>query len=569
MRTGAKVLATLAAASLFLSACASDDGDDEASESQQTTAPITVTWGHAQAFASYNGNTADGNSIANNAVLTQVINGFWYFAPDGSVTPDKEFGTFEKTSDDPLTVKYTINDKAVWSDGEPVDCDDFVLAWVGNSGITGENGFSSAATFGYEDQNKPACKDGDKTITVTYKKQFADWAGLYGSPTLLPAHILEKQSGVTDIIAAADTPTSPEMAKAAQFFNEGWAVNPGQVKPDIMLSSSRYIITKYQAGQSLTLEANPKWWGTPPKAKTLVVRYIGDDAQAQALQNGEVDAIDPQPSTDLVNQLKALGDRVKFSTHDQYTFEHLDYNFRGAFADKNLREAFTLCVPRQQIVDNLIKPQNADAKILQSRYIYPFQDSYPQFETGVGGEKYNAVDIAKSKQLLTAAGKQGLTVRLSWRKDPAQLNKRRADTLALIAASCKQAGFNVVDTGTPTFFDKELPDGNFDVAMYAWSGSSLVTGSSDIYITNGGSNFGKYTSPKVDQLTASLNSEIDTTKQVDLIKQIDTQLWTDLATVPLFAFPGILATVPEIEGVEYNPTQQELLWNAQNWSLKE
>jgi peptide/nickel transport system substrate-binding protein len=568
MRTGAKVLATLAAASLFLSACASgDDSDDTAS--QQTTAPITVRWAHEQEFASYNGNTADGNSIANNAVLTQLVSGFWVFAPDGSIQPNKDFGSFEKTSDSPLTVKYTFNEKAAWSDGEAIDCDDFVLAWLANSGVSGEEGFSSAATFGYEDQNKPACKDGDKTVTVTYKKPFADWAGLYGSPTILPAHLVEKNGDVPDIIAAADTPTAPTLKKAQTFYNEAWNVNPGQIKPDIMLSSGFYQLTGWQAGQSLTLTANAKWWGTPPKAKTLVIRYLGGDQQAQALQNGEVDAVDPQPQVELVNQLKALGDKVKFSTHDQYTFEHLDFNFRGEFKDKNLREAFAKCVPRQQIVDNLIKPQNPNSKILQSRYVFPFQPDYSKFETGVGGEKYNTVDIAGAKQLVDAAGKTGMTVRVGWRKDPAQLNKRRVDTLALVAASCKQAGFNVVDAGTADFFEKALPEGNFDVAMYAWTGSPLVTGSSAIYVTKGESNYQAYTSPVVDQATSQLNQEIDTAKQVDLMVQIDKQLWTDLATIPLFAFPGILATSPDIEGVEYNATQQELLWNAQNWSLKQ
>jgi peptide/nickel transport system substrate-binding protein len=570
MRTGAKVLATLAAASLALSACASDDDGGEDSSSQESTAPVTVTWGYAQQFASYNGNTADGNSVANNAILSMTLPSFWYFAPNGEVTPDKDYGTFEKTSDNPLTVKYTFNDKAVWSDGEPIDCDDFVMAWLANSGVSGEQGgFSAAATFGYEDQNKPACKDGDKVVTVTYKKPFADWAGLYGSPTILPAHVVEKNSGVADLIAAADQPTGPDAKKLAQFYNEGFNTNPGQLKPDVMLSSGRYALTKWQADQSLTLEANGKWWGAPPKSKTIVVRYIGDDQQAQALQNGEIDWMDPQPQVEIVNQLKALGDRVKFSTNDQYTFEHLDFNFRGDFKDKNLREAFAKCVPRQQIVDNLIKPQNPNAGIQQSRYVYPFEDAYSQFETGVGGDKYNTVDIAGAKALVDQAGKTGMTVRIGWRKDPAQLNKRRADTLALVAASCKQAGFNVVDGGTPDFFEKALPSGNFDVAMYAWSGSPLVTGSSDIYITKGGSNFQAYSSPKVDSLTATLNGEIDENKQVDLMKQIDTQLWTDLATIPLFAFPGVLATVPEAEGVEYNPTQQELAWNAQAWGLKE
>src|SRR5688572_17801909 len=113
MRMGAKALAMLAGASLALSACASGE-DDEPTGSEETTAPITFTWGYEQEFASYNGSTIDGNSSANAVVLNQVLRGFYYLSPDGSVTPDKDFGTFEKTSDDPLTIKYTINDKAAF-----------------------------------------------------------------------------------------------------------------------------------------------------------------------------------------------------------------------------------------------------------------------------------------------------------------------------------------------------------------------------------------------------------------------------------------------------------------------
>jgi peptide/nickel transport system substrate-binding protein len=568
MRRGATALAMLAASSLALSACASDE--PEGSEEQATTAPITFTWGYEQEFGTYNSNTANGNASANAVVLNQVLRGFWYFAPDGSIAPDKDFGTFEKTSDNPLTVKYTYSDKATWSDGEPIDCDDAMLTWIANNGTTGEKGFSSAATAGYEDMNKPACKDGDKTFTITYKKPFADWNTMFGPSGgfTLPAHILEKQSGVTDLVTAVDTPTSPEMTQAIAFYNTGWDLNPGELKPEIMPSAGPYAIKAWQAGQSLTLEANPKWWGTPPKSKTIVIRYLGGDQQPQALQNGEIDASDPQPQVELVNQYKAMGDRVKFSTHDQFTFEHLDYNFRGLFADKNMRLAFTKCVPRQQIIDNLIKPMNPNAKIMQSRLVYPFQESYSQFEN-IGGEAYNTTDIPGAKQLVDAAGKAGATVRIGWRKDPEQLNKRRADTLALIQASCKQAGFNVVDSGTPDFFEKDWANGNYDVAMFAWAGSPQVTSPSANYITGGGQNTTAYSGPKVDQEFASLATALDPAQQVKHQVEIDRQLWTDLQSIPLFAFPAVLATVPEAEGVEYNASQADLTWNAYAWNLKE
>ena len=81
-----------------------------------STADTTFTWAYEQEFQSYNNNTADGNSSANAVVLNQVLRGFFQFAPDGAITPDTDFGTYEKTSDDPLTVKYTFNENAKWSE---------------------------------------------------------------------------------------------------------------------------------------------------------------------------------------------------------------------------------------------------------------------------------------------------------------------------------------------------------------------------------------------------------------------------------------------------------------------
>jgi peptide/nickel transport system substrate-binding protein len=560
----------LAAAALGLSACASGDSGGESSDASDSTTPITFTWGYEQEFSGYNANTADQYSSANQVIMQQVIPGFWNFGSDGAVLPTKEFGTYEKTSDSPLTVKYTFDPKAAWSDGNPLDCDDAVLNWLANSTKSGSKGFSAAAVAGVEDMNKPACKDGEKTFTITYTKPFGDWAAMFGEGTFMPAHILEKESGVSDIIAAADEPKGADSLKAAAVYNKIWNFNPGELKPEISPSAGPYQLSKWDQGQSLTLTANPKWWGTAPKAQTVVVRYLAPNAMAQALQNGEINAMDPQPQVDLINQLKALGNQIKFSTHDQFSFEHLDFNFGGDFKDKDLREAFAKCVPRQQIVDNLIKPVNPNSQIMQSRFVYPFQSGYEAFTGSNGGSAYDKVDLAGAKaQVGKAVGGKKVKVRIGWRKDPQQLNKRRADTVALIQASCNQAGFNVVDSGSADFFENAWPAGNWDVAMFAWAGSTLVSGNTGIYNTGGSSNPGKYSNSKVDAAMKAVNQEIDADRQSDQLKIADTEMWKDLATIPLFAFPAVLATSNNADGVVYNPTQADLSWNSYQWSLKQ
>jgi peptide/nickel transport system substrate-binding protein len=572
-RTGSKVLALLAGSALALTACATSSGGPGATSGAKK-APITITLGYAQEFTAYNSNTVDRSALANTLVLNQVLRGFYYFKPDGTLAPDRDFGSYEKTSDNPLTVKYKINPKAVWSDGEPVDCDDIVLTWLANSTLTGDKGFSSSNPAGYDMMNPPACKEGDKEATVTYRTPFADWEGRFNWTSIMPAHIVEAQGGLTkSIVEYATKPRSPDLIKAIDFYNKGWALSPGQLKKDIMPSSGPYLIDSWTAKESLTLRANPKWWGAPPKAEKIVIRIVADDHQAQALQNGEIDVMEPQPQVDIVNQLKQQGDKVKVQYSYSYSLEHLDFNFKGVFGDKRLREAFAFCVPRQAIVNNLVKPTNPNTEVLQSRFIFPFQPQYSAFVTGVGGQKYNTVDLARAKRLMKAAGRTGVKVRVGWKKLPTSPNKRRADTVALLKSSCGQVGFNVVDAGAPNFFEKELVSGNFDVALYTWTGAPMVADNATIYQTaeggQGAQNFLGYSNAQVDRLFDELSTTTDKDKQTNLLKQIDTILWSDLATIPLYPVPGIVVTSAKVENVQFNATNYDLTWNAQEWSLKQ
>ncbi len=567
----------IASSALVLTACGSKSATSPTTSGSAgaSTAPVTISYAYEQEFGAYNNNTADQNASKNAVVLNEVLRSFWQYSPDGKVQPDTEFGTFEKVSDSPLKVKYTFNAKAVWSDGVPIDCKDAWLTWAANSnayptGAKDKDGnvlyyFSTAGSTGYEQTDPPECNNGDKSFTITYKTPFADWNSLFGNASILPAHIVEQQTGVTDLIAALKAKVPATLKKIGDFYDTGWIFKPGQFNAAISPSAGPYVIATWQAGSSLTLKPNPKWWGTPPRSETIVFRYISQDQQSQALQNGEVQVMDPQPNPDLLQQLKGIGPSVQVSTHDQFTFEHYDFNFHGEFANKDLRVAFAKCLPRQTIVDNLIKPLNPDAKVLESRYLLPFQPAYDAVAASAGGSAYDKVDIAGAKAILTRLGKVGVQVRIGHNTP----NPRRTSEVALIRASCDQAGFKIVDAGQDDFFGNGLANGNFDVALFAWSGSALVTASNSTYVTGGGNNNGHYSNPQVDALIQKLNQELDPDTQQQLIGQIEKLLWDDVATIPVFAFPAVLATAANVQGVQYNASQSDITYNVSQWSLKQ
>ncbi len=519
-------------------------------------------------------------------VLNQVLRGFSYVDNTGKLQHDTDFGTFEKISDSPLTVKYTFNDKAVWSDGTPIDCADFLLGWASGSGRYNKDGtvnepnavpaepaylFDTATTSGLDQTQKPTCADGDKSVTLIYDTPFVDWQAAIATSagaSLLPAHVVAKQAGTdtAGLIKAIETDDAATLAKIAAFWNTGWTLDKAKGLPDASLipSSGPFYVASWDPGQSVTLKKNDKWWGTPAKTDTVVIRYISQDQQVSALSSGEVDVIEPQPNPDTNAALTALGDSVKADYGSQFTYEHMDLSVKNAFANEKLREALFKCAPRQQIVDNLIVPSNPDAKLLNSLMLMDFQEGYSDIAAASGFEAYAEPDIDGAKAAFAASGEaQGKTIRVI-HIDP---NPRRTNEVALLKANCDPVGFNIQDT--PLSSDKFGPTraaGDYDIALFAWAGSGLLGSIAAQYLSTGPQNTAGWNDPAIDTALNTLNTTTDPAAVPALLTTVDQGLAKNLYSFPIFTFPGVTAMKSNIEGPVLNSTQTQATWNMQDWA---
>lgn len=527
----------------------------------------------ADDFLSYNGLQSNTYTTYNSAVADRMFSSFWYFGTDGSIIPDKDFGTYEKTSDDPLTVKYTISDDAKWSDGTPVTAGDFIVHWAANNDTIKAEGAETPLfdSISFE-QGKyiPEAPEGEadgKEFTVTYPEPYADWEILIS--TALPAHIVAKEAGMSfeELVTAAKEKDVEALTPAAEFWNDGWDFSPGEL-PDASLVPSmgpyKFKDGGWQAGQSITLEANPEYWGAPAATKELVLRFADPKTHVQALQNGDLDVIEPQATVDTLQQLEGLGDDVNVQTGDQLTWEHVDYN-RGegsVFADSpELREAFALCLPRQQIVDNLIKPIYADAQVMNLREVFPFQDKYQEVVDAAYPKEMDQPNIEKAKELVEKSGVSKPTVRLGYQAG----NQRRTETVALIKSSCDQAGFDVQDANSPVFFKEVMPAGDYDAALFAWSGSGQKASGANIYQSDGAQNQQSYNNPEVDAAWDKLATSLDENEQLEQVKTIEKLLWEDFQAIPLYAHPGLVGHKADVANVRDTAAQSGALWNVEQW----
>jgi peptide/nickel transport system substrate-binding protein len=325
-----------------------------------------------------------------------------------------------------------------------------------------------------------------------------------------------------------------------------------------------YKFSSWEPGQSITLVANEEYWGTPPATEELVIRFAAADTHVQALQNGDLNVIEPQATVDTLEQLEGLGDQIVIQQDASLTWEHADFNFMegSLFADnRELREAFALCLPRQQIVDNLIKPLDPETIVMNAREVFPFQESYQEVVDASYEGQYDEVDMERATQLVEESGETNLDVRIGYSSP----NPRRSETVAMIKSSCDEAGFNIIDAGHPDFFGVVQPQGDYEVALFAWAGSGQIASGQNIYSTSAPQNYGQYSNPEVDEAWNTLAGSVDPAVHAEQVKVIEKLLWDDLFGIPLYAHPGIVAHSADIANVRNTATQTGAVWNAEQW----
>lgn len=577
--------AALAAGALVLAGCTTT-GDDGGAEGG------TITIATTNAFTSFNGDTPQANLDTNGMVgyLTGVsgglgLGGFLRLDSDFGLIKDESFGTYEKVSDDPLTVTYTLNEGLTWSDGEPITADDMLFAWVQGSGyfddatfdpatgevVSGTQYFSLAgSTAGLDTTDFPEISDDNMSLTITYSEPFVDWelVNLIGKP----AHVIAEKAGVSleefiDLLKelpAGDpaNPVEPDpvLKAAGDFWNTGYDVTAMPTDESLLVGSGPFVVTDFTPESSITLTKNEEYQGDlAPGYDELIIRFIGDaNAQVTALQNGEVNAIYPQASADTLTALENANANIHAG--DQVSYDHLDLRASGVFADPAVREAFLMTIPRQQILDAIITPVNPEAGVLNSQIFLPTDAEYADAVAASGYDAFDEPDIEGAKALLNGATP---TVRILYNTN----NPNRVDSFRAIQESAQQAGFVIEDLGSPDW-SSLLTSDTYDASIFGWIAPGAGNASlPQIFKTGGGGNYNGYSNAEVDALVDESQVTLDPERLAEIKIEIDALTAQDYYGLPLFQLPGLFADNGTVTGIEHFGGQTGIVWNAHEWQL--
>lgn len=548
---------------------------------------------------SLNSSHSDHNLVENGTVAYLTGDGFNYYNDKSQLIKKTGFGTYRLVKNKPLTIETKVNPGLVWSDGTPIDAFDLLLPWVTASG----NFDNAAAGVYFDDVSKaggmekitkfPAISADRLTATWTFDEFDSAWELFFGlgkpvhALTQLAYPSLSAGQAKARFITAVKAKDFKVLKALADQWNTAYNfvdTKPidSSTNPALLVVAGAYTIKSSVPGKSMTLVANPRYKSGPkPTIKTIQLVTIPDStAMGQALANGEVDIIAPQATAALVASLKAQKNTTVYG-FGAATYEHLDVDLKGpawagmsAAKANDLRRAFLLTVPRQEIVDKLVKTINPSAKTLNS--ITPYFNADPnhaKMSATSGVASYTAAEatrLAASRALLTKHGYSAanpLKLTLHW---GGPTNERRKNTAALMVAAAAKAGIEVISKPSAVW-SQELGNNKSDLQFYAWSQTAATyTGLRTIYgIDNGkprNSNYIDWLNPTVDKALARHSDEILSAAEAFKVNQtFEKEYFKDAVGLPLFQWASVAAANRTLKNVKPGALSPQIVWNYWEW----
>jgi peptide/nickel transport system substrate-binding protein len=449
---------------------------------------------------------------------------------------------------DTFCVRYHIRPEAAWADGTPVTSTDFVFTYETiadpSNDIAGREGYDLITGYEVVDE---------KTVLFAFDEIYAPWQTLFS--TVLPAHVLEGQP-----------------------FGAVW-------DDAITMGSGPFTFVEWVPEDRIVLARNPDYWGDASgDVQTLdVVFYPDAAAEADALADGEIDVIYPEPYVTLMEDVDSMGG-VEWVTGVGPVWEYFGFNQDDArLQSLFIRQAITQGINREAILDAVVRPIAPGAELLGNsiwlngtvHYEDHFNALFPYDPLAAEGLLQSNGCVEGEDGIYSCDGE-----RLSFSWATTSGNEARDLHFELARADLAAIGIEVTPDFGPT--SELLQTANLQGGADVWQTTNLAWvaqpdpawGNSRFYCQGdalngfGELNFLRYCDEEVDVLIRRTDMIIDPAERAATYNQAD-ELWLAAAPmIPMYQRPTLLAWNAEVQGPGDNPSPIGPLWNVGDWTGK-
>lgn len=403
-------------------------------------------------------------------------------------------------SEDGLTITFNLKENAKWHDGEPVTSKDVKY------------------TFETIQENK------------TY--YFSSRSEIVDTIETPDEHTVVFNMKSPDVSFIADLGWYATFILPEHVFNTdvSWDDNAASKEP---IGSGPFKFGEFKQGVNVTLLPNEDYHDGKPKIDKLVFSIIPDEQTAiQALVNGEIDVFENVPSSS-VEQLKSR-DNVRLELNEYPSPARIIFNLtKEEVSDVNLRKAIATAIDKEEIstkvYSGIQKPEYSMYPSLID-WAANTEETSPEF------------NLEKAEQILIDAGYEKDANGFYVSGIPLEVFEGSGypDMANLMKATLAKAGIGI-DVKVSEFNawnQKVSVDQNFVMELQGGFMGPDPAALEKRYGTDVGSNYGKYSNAKFDELTKKAGSTGDQELRAQYYKEAQAILAEDLPFIPIVTFAG-------------------------------
>ena len=503
----------------------------------------TVTIAITNAWASWCPYFDSGNYT--DIVSDQLYDRLWVTKKDGTVEP--RLAESYEVADDHTSMTIHLNQKAKFSDGEPVTADDVVFSAKLDTnpefnsvkrdqmkyvkGTTTGGVCEDEASFGFE-------KVDAYTVKITFKEAMNELPFL----TMMNRYFY----------------VVPEHIYGQYTMAE---LNEAQTWKDNMVGSGPFIYESSIDGERVEMVKNEDYFLGAPDIDRLVLRVVEGSQLLSGLLSGEVDVIAGAGVASLpLSDWPAAQEDENLDTASisNFAYQSMIINTTSdKIPNAECRNALNMAINRQAIVDNLLE---GEGTVLYAPFSneHPFVDesklklpTYDPEKAKVQLEE-NGFDFNQTLELIVPTG-----------------NEVRIQSTVLIQQDLEAIGVktNITQYDFPTLMQM-MRDGDYDLGMCGSAGGIDPTEPLGWLNNKGTTNFPciQYTD-YVDLFTAT-NSILDMTEKEEAYVSVWQYVLDDSAVCYLYSSNALVANNKRVVGVDYD-TAMQLNWCAWKWTVNE